>query len=123
MDKKRASKIEAHKEATKERTRHSNDLRISFKKIKDEPAFAEIMRMAKGFADYHSKMAKDGVGYRDNGNRDISGNPQQEIVYFTNEKRVSEMDKAAGIEEVIDYLVRNTSGENLKPLVSKKTVS
>jgi hypothetical protein len=96
----------AHKARVEEQTKEIEAVKHSYARIKDEPAFRDLLAKAKSFAAYHTKMAKDGVGYRDTGQFDEKGKPIQEIVYYTNEKRVSELDKAAGIEELEDYILR-----------------
>lgn len=94
------------KKRNEEMAQDVDAMRHSYARIKDEPAFRDILAKAKSFAAYHTKMAKDGVGYRDTGEFDERNQPKQEIVYYTNEKRVSELDKAAGIEELEDYIQR-----------------
>jgi hypothetical protein len=113
----------AHTAASKSRADKINEVKASFKKIKDEPAFQHILLKAREFAGYHSKMAKDGVGYRQTGALDANGNPIQETVFFDHNKRVTEMDKAAGIEELIDYVERQITDDALTPVVAKKAVS
>jgi len=93
-----------------------DSLRHSYARIKDEPAFQDILKKAKSFAAYHNKMAKDGVGYRDTGRFDEKGNAIQEIVYYTGEKRLGELDKASGIEELEDYILRQLTASAKKVL-------
>lgn len=114
---------ELHQKKNQERADKINELRISYKKIKNEPAFADILVKSQQFADYHLKMAKDGVGYRETGREDKNGNPIQETVFFDSNKRVTELDKAAGIEEIVAYLERMTDEDNLQPVPAKKVVS
>lgn len=117
-----AAKI-AHQKANEQRAQTENELRISYKKIKDEPAFQDILTKAKQFAGYHLKMAKDGVGFRETGQRDDSGNPVQETVFFDQHKRVTELDKAAGIDEIVGYIEGRVTEERLQPLKAKKIVT
>lgn len=114
---------ELHQKKNQERADKINELRISYKRIKEEPAFKDILVKAQQFADYHLKMAKDGVGYRETGGKDAEGNALQETVFFDSNKRVTELDKAAGIEEIVGYLERMTIEENLQPVPAKKVVS
>lgn len=72
----------------------------------DNPVILDILTKAKNFAAYHTKMAQDGVGYRNTGHTLKNGAPEQELYFFTSEKRVSELDKAAGILELVDYIER-----------------
>ena len=96
----------AHKEKTQARAAAIETIQHSYARIKDEPAFVDILAKAKSFAAYHTKMAKDAVGYRDTGEVYENGKPVQEVVYYDQDKRVSELDKAAGIEELEDYILR-----------------
>ena len=96
----------AHKEKAAVRASEIDSIKHSYARIKDEPAFRDILAKAKSFAAYHTKMAKDGVGYRDTGRFDENGKPIQEIVYYDQPKRLSELDKASGIEELEDYMLR-----------------
>jgi len=99
-------KRKANKEKAAVRASEVDSLRHSYARIKDEPAFIDILAKAKSFAAYHAKMAKDAVGYRDTGQFDEKGKAIQEIVYYKGEKRLAELDKAAGIEELEDYILR-----------------
>lgn len=112
----------AHEQANKERADEANALRISFKNIKDEPAFQHTLYMLQHLADLHTRVAKDGGGYRDTGRRDISGNAEQELVFFTPEKRMSELDQASGLEEGLAWMQRQITDDALKPIVPKKVV-
>jgi hypothetical protein len=116
-------KKEVHQLAAKNRADAQNTLKISYKKIREEPAFADILVKAQGLHDLHLRLAKDGVGYQNTGKMDANGNPEQATVFFTHEKRVTELDKAAGIEELTDYIKRQTSDENITPVAPKKIVS
>lgn len=99
-------KRKAHKDKAAVRASEIDSIKHSYARIKDEPAFLDILAKAKSFAGYHTKMAKDGVGYRDTGQFDEKGKPIQEIVYYDQPKRLSELDKASGIEELEDYVLR-----------------
>lgn len=123
-EKTRIQKVkERHIQMANERAGKQNELIISYKKIKDSAAFKDILDKAKSFHDYHLKLAKDGVGYQQTGAKDDSGNPVQQTVFFSHEKRVTELDKAAGVEELLLYIERQTSDEALQPKPPKKVVS
>lgn len=94
------------KKRNEEMVQDIDAMRHSYARIKDEPAFQDILAKAKSFAAYHLKMAKDGVGYRDTGEFDSKNKPIQEVVYYDQPKRLSELDKAAGIEELEGYILR-----------------
>lgn len=123
-EKNRIQKVkEVHQKAAKDRASKQNELKVSYKKIKDEPAFKDILAKAKSFHDYHLKLAKDGIGYQQTGGKDEFGNPIQQTVFFSHEKRVTELDKAAGVEELFLYIERQITDEALTPVVAKKIVS
>lgn len=111
---------EEHQKKANDRANKQNELKISYKKILNEPAFQDILAKGKQFASYHLTLAKDGVGYQQTGAKDDSGNPLQQTVFFSHEKRVTELDKAAGIEELTSYIERQTSDEGLTPVAAKK---
>jgi hypothetical protein len=112
-----------HQKKANERANKQNELKVSYKKIIDEPAFKDILAKAKQFAAYHLTLAKDGVGYQQTGGKDDSGNPLQATVFFSHEKRVTELDKAAGIEELSNYIERQVSEEALTPVAPKKILT
>jgi uncharacterized linocin/CFP29 family protein len=114
---------EEHQKRANERANNQNELKVSYKKIMNEPAFKDILVKGKQFAAYHLTLAKDGVGYQQTGSKDDSGNAVQQTVFFSHEKRVTELDKAAGIEELSSYIERQISEEALNPSAPKKIVS
>lgn len=114
---------EEHQKKATERANKQNGLKVSYKKIMDEPAFKDILEKGAQFASYHLKLAKDGVGYQQTGEMDEYGNPKQNTVFFDHDKRVTELDKAAGIEELTAYIDRQISEEGLTPTTPKKIVS
>lgn len=115
----KAKKI--HQEANQKRVDEINELRISYKKIKDEPAFLDILYKLQQFADLHLSLAKAGGGYEDAG-ADISGKPQQKYVRFTMEQRTAALDKADGLDQGIAYIKRQVADEALVPIKAKKVV-
>lgn len=114
---------EIHQKANRERLDAINKLKISYKKIKNEPAFLDLLGKAKSFAAYHEKIGRDGVGYRATGEKDSSGNDKMILVDFAGEKRLFEFERNAGIQEVVDYIERQISAEGLKPIEPKKVVA
>lgn len=98
----RSKKIETHQRAQKERQSTTELVRASYLQIKDSEAIADLFKKCREFAAYHTQVAKDGVGYK-------MVDDTQEIVQLTPEKRLSELDKAAGIEEIIGYLERQVT--------------
>lgn len=123
-EKTRIQKVkEEHQKKANERASAQNDLKLSYKKIMSEPAFLDILSKAKQFASYHLTLAKDGVGFQQTGEQDASGNAKQATVFFSHEKRVTELDKAAGIEELSGYIERQIADDALVPIAPKKIVS
>lgn len=117
----RQEKVKIHQQAEDERVKTRNALKVSFKKIMKEPAFAQIQYMLGHLADLHKKMGTDGTGYRDIG-LDIGGNMKQELVFFDKDKRISEIDKASGLEEGLAWLDSQVTDKALEPITAKKVI-
>lgn len=101
MEETKRQKIKkVHDEKAKERADEQGLLKAQYYALKDDPVIINLLEKIKSFADWHSKIAKDGVGYRE----DAEG--KQQVVKLSPEDRVSELDKAAGIEEISDFLNR-----------------
>ena len=96
-------KRDLHKKKTEERQREIDALKHEYALIKDSPALADILGKARQFADWHLKLAKDGVGSKQTG-VDDDGNPKFEDYYLTSEQRIAELDKASGQEQLIAYI-------------------
>jgi hypothetical protein len=112
----------AHEKANERRAQHENELRVSYAKIKDEPAFLDIIKKLKGFSSYHEKMAKDGVGFQETGERDASGNISQRTVFYDKDKRLSELDKSSGLDEGIAYIEGRVTKERLEQVRTTKVI-
>ncbi len=87
---------ELHAKNTKERAKAASDIKAAYMAAANDPVLLDVLAKAKAFCAYHIKVAKDGVG------TDIKG----ALVYHSNERRVSELDRAAGIQSLIDYIER-----------------
>lgn len=109
-------KIELHARNNEERAKVASDTKAAYLANKDHPILVDILKKARAFSAYHTKMAKDGVGYRSTGSKLEDGSPEQELFYYTSEKRVSEMDKSAGIDELIDYIERQLADSPPSPV-------
>lgn len=93
----RVQKVKAiHEKKEQERKGNHQVLKAEYMKERDSAVVADILAKAKSFAAYHITVGRDGVG----------ANKEGEVIYFTNEKRVSEFDRSAGIQEIIDYIER-----------------
>ena len=92
-----------HKAKQKERQDKADALKHVYASEKDSAAIADILEKARSFAAYHTKLAKDGVGAK-NAGVDDSGAPIIEDVTLTSEQRMSELDQAKGIEQLLSYI-------------------
>lgn len=102
-----AKKI-AHEKAEEKRKAESEELKANYAKIKDEPALADILAKAKTFAAYHMKIAKDGMGSKQNGFTE-SGQPIIVDYRLTSEERIAHLDQASGQEQLIAYIENKLS--------------
>lgn len=65
-----------------------------------EPVFEDFMKVINSFADYHRKISQDGIAYKR-----LSSDRVEEITLDPTQ-RVGHLDKAAGIQEILDYIDR-----------------
>lgn len=107
----REEKRQARERAVAQREAREKQLKADYRKIKDEPAFVDLVAKIRSFAEYHTKIAKDGVGFENKVIGQHEGAPIQEqvVVKLTHEQRVTDLDKAAGIEEILDYVTRKVT--------------
>lgn len=103
-NRKRAAAV--HKKNTKERAAAAQGVKALYMAEAENPVLIDIITKAQSFVKYHTKMAQDGVGVRKTGHVLENGTAEVETVYYTTEKRVGELDKAAGILELLDYIER-----------------
>lgn len=82
---------------------------------RENPAVVAILKKARALSNLHLQMAKDGVGMRATGERDENGQPISENIFFTKDKRMTELDKSAGIDELINWAER-LFGDAAKPV-------
>lgn len=90
---------DAHAKATEERAKIASDVRTSYQAEKDGPVLTDLLAKAKQFISYHNKVAQDGVGAR------RVGDSMEEYILSPAE-RCAQLDKAAGIQELVDYIER-----------------
>lgn len=102
---------ETHARKTKERASDIGLLRAAYQSEKDGIVLADILSKIRAFANYHTKMAQDGVGARKTGHKLENGSDEMETVFYDHEKRITELDKAAGQLEVLDYIERQMKVE------------
>lgn len=92
-----------------------NELRASYGKIKDEPAFKHIISQGQLLAARHHLIACNGNGF-------VDGDHAKPI-FHDKDQRLSALDKYAGIHELLNYMQNRVSPEKLNILTSKQTKS
>lgn len=105
----KAEKKEAREQRLQTASGEAKKLKAAYKKLEGTEAFADLLAKISSFGDYHIKIAKDGVGYRDEVKPD--GTKEQVLVQFTNEQKIDHLQRAAGIEEISDYITRQLSNQ------------
>lgn len=117
-------KIETHKRNSEDRAKEVKNIQASYHSTLSgagEIVVRDIINKAKSFADYHTKIAKDGVGAKQTGYKLEDGTREVENYFLKSEERLSHLDKAAGIEELIDYIERQINSEApIAPSADKK---
>lgn len=96
----------AHAAANEARLNEIKNIQANFAMIKDNPAFLDIVKTAQRFIDLNHKLAQDGVGARETGHKLVDGTTEIENYFFTKDERIAYVDKAAGIQQVLDYIDR-----------------
>lgn len=102
----RAQKVKLHEQNTKKRASDFATLKAMYLARKDDLLLADVISKCEEFIKYHTKLAQDGVGARKTGYKSTDGTPEIESYFFSNNEIVSEVKKAAGIQEILDYLHR-----------------
>lgn len=103
----RVQRVKAvHEKASKDRADAVSNLKAAYLANRDNPVVLDILEKAAKFMAYHEKIAKDGFGARKTGFKLENGQDEFENFYLTAEKRVNELEKAAGIQELLDYIER-----------------
>lgn len=103
----RAQKAKAlHEKKTKERLSDAKAVKAVYLAEKDGPLLEDILKKANGFIKYHVKIAQDGVGARKTGHLLVNNQPEVENYFLSNSEVAGEMKKAAGLQELVDYIER-----------------
>jgi hypothetical protein len=103
----RAQKAKAvHQEKSKERANEQQTIKAQYVAARDGDIVQDVLAKAKKFQDYHKKLAQDGVGARRTGHKLVDGSEEVENYFLDKDERVSHLDKAAGLQELVDYLDR-----------------
>lgn len=118
----RAQKAKAiHEKAQAERTAVAKNTKAIYQAEKDNPLLEDILAKANGFIKYHVKIAQDGVGARKTGHLLTNNQPEVENYFLSNSEVAGEMKKAAGIQELVDYIERQTATPESEVKVKKPT--
>lgn len=95
-----------HERKALERKQDIEQLQADFNTNRDNPVVVAMLEKARALSHLHLQMAKDGVGIRATGARDERGELVSETVFFTNDKRITELDKSAGLDEFVTWAER-----------------
>lgn len=116
----KAKTIHAQKNA--ERKEEIQAVRSIYREARDSDLLNDLLTKAKRFQDYHVKIAQDGVGARETGYKLADGTKEVENIFLTPVQRAGHLDKAAGIQELVDYIDRMTADpvdpKNPKPVAA-----
>lgn len=107
VEKTKLEKVAARKEEAKKAQGRSLVLKEEYKKLETNPAFIDLLAKVDSFAAYHTKLAKDRTGIENHD--EVVGEKVvtvQNIVKLSEGERLAELDRAAGIEEIKDYVAR-----------------
>lgn len=100
----RVQKVKAlHEEKDRERQGNAQTLKAEYLRAADDVVLKDILAKAHSFVAYFEKLAKDGVGAKKVG-EDVDGRDIIEDITFTPDQRLSNLDKASGIESLIAYI-------------------
>lgn len=114
-----AAKAEHEKQA-KIRQQEQASLKALYLQERESPIIADILKKGKAFIDYHHKIAQDGVGARKTGYKLQDGTSEVENYFLSNDEIASEMKKAAGVQELVDYIERQLTLPNPESKAKKK---
>lgn len=95
---------ELHERNAKVRAEVTSLTRSQYQAERNNPVVLDILAKAKSLVAAKTRVSQDGIGYRT-----AAGAKEPELIYLTSEKRLSELDKAAGMLEIIDYIERQFS--------------
>lgn len=97
---------QTHVKNDKERAQDVVDKRSAYAAAKDSVILVDILAKGNQFIAMHNKIAQDGVGARATGHLLENGSQEVENIYLTNNQRAGHLDKSAGLQELVDYIVR-----------------
>jgi len=102
---------ETHARKTKERAEEIAQVKHEWQNAKESPIVKDLLAKAKKYQAYHIKIAQDGVGARMTGHKLADGSAEVENYFLSNSEIAGEMKKAAGIQELVDYIERQIESE------------
>lgn len=108
-----------HEQNSKNRTESIEAIKATYRAERDGVVVQDILAKAKKWQSYHIKLAQDGVGARETGHKLVDGTKEVENYFLTNDEIAGEMKKAAGLQEMIDYIERQIAEPDPNPKVKK----
>ena len=100
-----------HDAKTSERLNDLREVRNSFREIKDTAAIKNLVNYISTMVKMNEKIARDGVGARRTGYKLQNGQEEVENVFLSKDERVAKLDRAAGQQDILDYLLRQTGAD------------
>ncbi len=124
-NKTRAQKArEAHEKASKQRKNDQQTIKAAYLSGKGDLIIEDLLVKIPLWQKLHLKVAQDGVGIRPTGFKLTNGEQEVENIYLTPDQRASHLDKSAGLQEILDYIERQTTvpKPDIKPKSKQKAV-
>jgi len=112
----RAERIKNHEDATKDREAAALELKRAYEQAATGIVLQDILAKMESFVSYFEKIAKDAVGAKVIG-KDESRNDIVEEYRLTPEERLSNLDKASGIESLQAYILAKATPTFDAPVV------
>lgn len=100
------------REAAKANRKSEDEIRkVAYLKFAKTDAYTDLMKKLRAFIDYHVRIAQDGVGSEIEEQMGPDGQVVKlhRTVRFTADMVVRELGKASGLQEIFDYVERQTS--------------
>lgn len=106
----RQKRIEAQREKQRQRTGEIKALNALYNQSKDDPVILDILKTARELGAYHRTIAEDGVANEATGRVDKDGIAEMQMLRLNDRQRMGHLDKAAGIQEMLNYIDRRVNG-------------
>lgn len=107
----------AHEKANEVRKSKIQNVRAVYAKEKGGPLLEDLLAKCELFKGYHLKLAQDGVGARKTGHKLVDGSEEVENFFLDNNQRAGHLDKASGIQEIVDYVERQLNPPQANPVL------